>query len=726
MNEQIQYIGARYVIKIYENKSNPSTAEWDSNTFYEPLTMVTYEYNSYLSKKAVPATIGNPASNSEYWVQTGFYNGQIMELQNRASLLEQHLNDEVLARTNADNALGERIDAVINSTNVEISALHVKDGEIDSALNSEISTRSNADASLNTALNAEVVARQNADSAINTRIDEIIAPSGEAPSPAEITDARIGANGFTYSTLGDAIRGQIDEVTEYLNGVGKKVYKRIKIEASVNSYAVKSGNGIDVSNSTGYSYIEYTLQGEKYLRAWCTVGNNATYGVGYFILDGNDEIISQYNIGESSRRDIHEFVVPDGAVKIVVNDYQTLPILEVVSYESDEKLSEKVVNRRSFDFGEFIGSLSAGGLIGNSGLHYNEETYDLTHFRTGFISLDTAYERFCFDSLLSNGILGKIVVFTYSNTGTFIERYVANYSQNVKIDKSYFANKYIRLVFETANSSLSPLTTDMLRIDGVYSVAKNEVARLNVSTYNIGHFTYGVSDTPAGTDEDKEFYRKLLVSMGNDFIGITENDPIYNSVTSETSADAVYGMFSNYDTSTKYGFDCSAFLSNYKVSNIERVAYASQYGQARSYYKGELEIKGHTVGVFCTQLTWQDMTTRRAQIAELITVAKTYDYAIILGDFNPNNRNEGEVPSGESDVDPDVYMYDYNLWVDAGFKLANCGYLGKFNTISNIYDEMRPWDNIIVSNMFDIRNVSVIENEKLTDHYPISAEIVMY
>ena len=76
-----QYIGARYVTKIYENSLDASSAEWEANVNYEPLTMVTYNNGSYLSKKEVPGSVGNPAANPTYWVQTGFYNGQIADLQ---------------------------------------------------------------------------------------------------------------------------------------------------------------------------------------------------------------------------------------------------------------------------------------------------------------------------------------------------------------------------------------------------------------------------------------------------------------------------------------------------------------------------------------------------------------------------------------------------------------------------------------------------------------------
>ena len=82
-----QYIGARYVVKIYENSQNAGSAEWEANTVYEPLTLVTYQYGSYLSKKIVPATVGNPAENNQYWVQTGFYNGQISSLQEQVNAI---------------------------------------------------------------------------------------------------------------------------------------------------------------------------------------------------------------------------------------------------------------------------------------------------------------------------------------------------------------------------------------------------------------------------------------------------------------------------------------------------------------------------------------------------------------------------------------------------------------------------------------------------------------
>lgn len=91
-----QYIGARYVPKFYENSDH--TAEWRAGVIYEPLTIVTYNGNSYTSKKAVPANIGNPSANSEYWVATGIFSEQVEEIRATVADLEP-----IVERVNIQN-----------------------------------------------------------------------------------------------------------------------------------------------------------------------------------------------------------------------------------------------------------------------------------------------------------------------------------------------------------------------------------------------------------------------------------------------------------------------------------------------------------------------------------------------------------------------------------------------------------------------------------------------
>ena len=132
-----QYIGARYVTKIYENSLDPSSAEWEAGVNYEPLTMVTYNNGSYLSKKEVAASIGDPASNPSYWTQTGFYNGQIAHLQDQIDDINSYLQS-IIVTPEMFGAVGDNVaddtqavqDALDSGAEIILFANKYKVGEL--------------------------------------------------------------------------------------------------------------------------------------------------------------------------------------------------------------------------------------------------------------------------------------------------------------------------------------------------------------------------------------------------------------------------------------------------------------------------------------------------------------------------------------------------------------------------------------------------------------------
>ena len=64
-----EYIGARYVPLFAD------PIEWDNSISYEPLTVVTYQGGSYVSKQSVP--VGIDIENTTYWLLWADYNAQI-------------------------------------------------------------------------------------------------------------------------------------------------------------------------------------------------------------------------------------------------------------------------------------------------------------------------------------------------------------------------------------------------------------------------------------------------------------------------------------------------------------------------------------------------------------------------------------------------------------------------------------------------------------------------
>ncbi len=115
---------------------------------------------------------------------------------------------EATARANADTTLQNNIDAEATARANAITA--------------EATARQTADNTLQGNINSEASTRASADSNLQSQINQIVAPSGEAPSAAEVQNARIGADGVTYSTLGDAIRTNDEKMMETIEQIAPR------------------------------------------------------------------------------------------------------------------------------------------------------------------------------------------------------------------------------------------------------------------------------------------------------------------------------------------------------------------------------------------------------------------------------------------------------------------------------------------------------------------------
>ena len=119
-------------------------------------------------------------------------------------------------------------DIAENTQNIE--SLTTQTGANTSAIALEKTERQQADS-------AETLAREQADNLLSARMDTFTQlPSGSTSGDAELIDIRVGADGVTYSTAGDAVRGQVtnlksdftdyvfDESNEYTMTVGGYIH----------------------------------------------------------------------------------------------------------------------------------------------------------------------------------------------------------------------------------------------------------------------------------------------------------------------------------------------------------------------------------------------------------------------------------------------------------------------------------------------------------------------
>lgn len=92
------------------------------------------------------------------------------------------------------------------------------------AVAAEATARQTADTSLQNGLTEEVNARTTQGASLQTQIDQLVAPTGTAPSAAEVENARVGYDGTTYDTLGNAIRTQASELRSNMSDFESGVF----------------------------------------------------------------------------------------------------------------------------------------------------------------------------------------------------------------------------------------------------------------------------------------------------------------------------------------------------------------------------------------------------------------------------------------------------------------------------------------------------------------------
>ena len=113
-----QYIGSRYV-PLFGRRGETST-EWDNSAPYEPLTVVTYQGNTYTSRQSVPAGIA--ITNTEYWIETGNYNAQIEQYRQEVLAFDGRITDNADAITELQGDLAAETENRTIAINDEVTA----------------------------------------------------------------------------------------------------------------------------------------------------------------------------------------------------------------------------------------------------------------------------------------------------------------------------------------------------------------------------------------------------------------------------------------------------------------------------------------------------------------------------------------------------------------------------------------------------------------------------
>ena len=179
----------------------------------------------------------------------------------------------------ANSAVKNALDALETSLGDDIDAVEAQIPTVDSNLDT---TSGNPIA--NSAVSTPIASLTSNLATQTERIDSIIAlPDGSTTADAELVDIRIGADGTTYSSAGDAVRGQVSGLNNILSNEAFHASKEI---ATVDFDNYKK-NGAWLVNSS-LAHAPSIEQGTLLVFAYNTAGN---YGYIQIYITNSSEIM---------------------------------------------------------------------------------------------------------------------------------------------------------------------------------------------------------------------------------------------------------------------------------------------------------------------------------------------------------------------------------------------------------------------------------------------------
>lgn len=171
--------------------------------------------------------------------------------------------DQVLDQLQSVGAVNAQVQQNKANIAAEITRATAAEQTLQQNINAEAAARQAADNTLQSNINAEAYTRAAQDAILSARMDTFASlPDGSTAGNAELLDIRVGADGVTYPSAGDAVRANDSQLKSHLNNVSASTVKAALVVVSSDEWetgGINSSTGADGSS-------QYLIRTSQYHR----------------------------------------------------------------------------------------------------------------------------------------------------------------------------------------------------------------------------------------------------------------------------------------------------------------------------------------------------------------------------------------------------------------------------------------------------------------------------